>query len=82
MTLLSRALTADEGVRAPRFDVRIPSNRLSHPSLNLTLFSGRAYSLGASFPNMTRKLHYYYYWCACTFASPAGGASGRNLRAC
>jgi len=30
---------------------------------------------------MTRKLYYYYYWCACTFASLEGGAAGQNLRA-
>jgi hypothetical protein len=44
-------------------------------SRSLTRFSGSAYSLFALF--MTRK--HYYYWCACRFASPQGGAAGRCL---
>lgn len=48
----------------------------------LTLLETRAYSFCVQDTKPLMRMYYYYYWCACTFASPQGGAAGRNLFAC
>jgi len=49
---------------------------------SLTHFSGSAYSFCVQDAKPLTRMYCYYYWCACTFASPQGEAAGRNLFAC